>query len=133
VNKKKQKNFYSLEHLALTEVNPTEIRSFLLLFFKKEALSCVSKQFLTSLKASPKQRRNHSRRRRCLPRHAQHAYGAERRQRLKPSLLINTPPKKTRAINPLVPGRDLEYIRLCYPRGSSGATGRANPLQRSLK
>jgi hypothetical protein len=46
VNKKKQKNFDSLKHLALIVANPAGIKSFLLLFFKKEALSCVSKQFL---------------------------------------------------------------------------------------
>jgi hypothetical protein len=39
VNKKKQKNFDSLKHLALTVANPAGIRSFLLLFFKKEALT----------------------------------------------------------------------------------------------
>jgi hypothetical protein len=47
VNKKKQKNFESLKHLALILANPAEIRSFLLLFFKKEALSCVSKKSLS--------------------------------------------------------------------------------------
>jgi hypothetical protein len=38
VNKKKQKNFV-LRAVATPETNPTVIRSFLLLFFKKEALS----------------------------------------------------------------------------------------------
>jgi hypothetical protein len=43
VNKKKQKNFDSLKHLALTVANPAGIRSFLF-FFKKEVLSSISKQ-----------------------------------------------------------------------------------------
>jgi hypothetical protein len=38
VNKKKQKNFDSLEHLALIVTNPTGIKSFLVLFFKKKPL-----------------------------------------------------------------------------------------------
>jgi hypothetical protein len=42
VNKKKQKNFDLLKHFALTVVNPAGIKSFLLLFFKKEALSFIS-------------------------------------------------------------------------------------------
>jgi hypothetical protein len=41
VNKKKQKNFDSLEHLAPPLPTPTVDKSFLLLFFKKEALSSV--------------------------------------------------------------------------------------------
>jgi hypothetical protein len=45
VNKKKQKNFDSLTHFALTVANPAEIKSFLLLFFKKEAFSSC---FLTA-------------------------------------------------------------------------------------
>jgi len=44
VNKKKQKNFDSLKHLALTVANPAGIRSFLLLFFKKQVLSSITKQ-----------------------------------------------------------------------------------------
>jgi hypothetical protein len=44
VNKKKQKNFDLLKPLALTVTNPAGIKSFLLLFFKKEVLSSASKQ-----------------------------------------------------------------------------------------
>jgi hypothetical protein len=40
VNKKKQKNFDLLRALALKPTNPAANRSFLLLFFKKEALAC---------------------------------------------------------------------------------------------
>jgi hypothetical protein len=46
VNKKKQKNFDDLKHLALIVVNPSENRRFLLLFFKKEVLSAVSDRTL---------------------------------------------------------------------------------------
>jgi hypothetical protein len=38
VNKKKQKNFYSLKQVARTVTNPAGIKSFLFLFFKKEVL-----------------------------------------------------------------------------------------------
>ncbi len=41
MNKKKQKNFDSLTHFALTVANPAEIKSFLLLFFKKEVLASL--------------------------------------------------------------------------------------------
>jgi hypothetical protein len=44
VNKKKQKNFGSLKHLTPVVALPKGIRSFLLLFFKKEVLSYTSKQ-----------------------------------------------------------------------------------------
>jgi hypothetical protein len=39
VNKKKQKNFDYLKHVTRTVANPAGIKSFLLLFFKKEVLS----------------------------------------------------------------------------------------------
>jgi hypothetical protein len=38
VNKKKQKNFDSLKHLALTVANPAGIRSFCFFFSKKKRL-----------------------------------------------------------------------------------------------
>jgi hypothetical protein len=49
VNKKKQKNFDYLKHLTLTMANPAGTRRFLLLFFKKEALSCGSRQSLSMI------------------------------------------------------------------------------------
>jgi hypothetical protein len=52
VNKKKQKNFDSLKHLALPVTNPAGIRRFLLLFFKKEALSCVPNSQLVTHSAT---------------------------------------------------------------------------------
>jgi hypothetical protein len=42
VNKKKQKNFDSLKHLAPPSPTPTVNKNFLLLFSKKEALSSIS-------------------------------------------------------------------------------------------
>jgi len=42
VNKKKQKNFDSLGDWERLSPNPTFSRSFLLLFFKKEALAFLS-------------------------------------------------------------------------------------------
>jgi hypothetical protein len=43
LKKKQQKNFDLLKPLTRTKTNPAEIKSFLLLFFKKEALSSISK------------------------------------------------------------------------------------------
>jgi hypothetical protein len=52
VNKKKQKKFDDLKRLAPIVTNPTAIRSFLFLFFKKEVLTYVSKPHL-SFHATP--------------------------------------------------------------------------------
>jgi hypothetical protein len=59
VNKKKKKNFDSLKHLALTMINPAGIKSFLHLYFKKEALSCVSKHPVTALNL-PQSKNHHA-------------------------------------------------------------------------
>jgi hypothetical protein len=47
VNKKKQKNFDYLNHLAPVVANPVGKHKFFASFFKKEALSSVSKQPLS--------------------------------------------------------------------------------------
>jgi hypothetical protein len=44
LQKKKQKNSYFLGVVAHAGQTPTVIKSFLLLFFKKEALACVFKK-----------------------------------------------------------------------------------------
>jgi hypothetical protein len=44
VNKKKQKNFDLREAVATPLPNPTGIKSFLLLFFKKEVLSLLERR-----------------------------------------------------------------------------------------
>jgi hypothetical protein len=44
VNKKKQKNFDSREHLALTVTKPARIKSFLLLFSKEKRFLALPKR-----------------------------------------------------------------------------------------
>jgi hypothetical protein len=45
LQKKKQKNSYLLRDVATPEPHPARTKSFLLLFFKKEALSYTSSSF----------------------------------------------------------------------------------------